>query len=660
MNLRAAIAALAGCATLLVAAPTATAATTRSVPGDYATIQAAIDASSPGDTVLVAPGTYNERINFGGKAITVASSDGAQVTIIDGGAVGTVVTMIASAGESPTLRGFTVRNGRAQFNAGGILTRGGPALIEENRVVANLACGNGAGIAAEFSSATIRDNFISSNAQRTDCFGGNGAGVFIGGAGSVVLAENTIEANTSRSSGGGIFLNAAGTPLIAQNLMRWNYSGSQGGAIYAINDSRARIENNLIVYNDAVEGAGIYSSVPSGSPGLAIVNNTLVANTSTIGRAGSTLFSTGFTENARLANNVIVGAGSEALVYCDATYDPTPPVVQNNDVFNQDGGAAYGGSCAGAGGTGGNIGADPLFADVPSQDYHLTASSPLIDAGTNLGGPSVDYDGNPRPLDGDGDGTRVTDMGAYELLPPDQDPPVITVVDLVVNTTSQSGAVVNYTVSASDDTDPAPTVSCAPASGSLFPIGITTVTCVATDFTAKTSSASFSITVLGDQDPPVITAVDVVANGTGPSGAVVNYTVSVSDDIDPAPAVSCAPASGALFPIGVTTVACVATDFTGKTSSASFSVTVLGALEQITSLRAAVAGLPDAKLARALDAKLRDAAAGYQASNMNKACSRMADFEAQVSAQSGKGIPVATATQWLADANRIEDVMGCL
>ena len=69
----------------LFLAQVVSAQTTIHVPGDQATIQGAINVANNGDTVLVAPGTYYENINFNGKAITVTSSGGPSVTIIDGG-----------------------------------------------------------------------------------------------------------------------------------------------------------------------------------------------------------------------------------------------------------------------------------------------------------------------------------------------------------------------------------------------------------------------------------------------------------------------------------------------------------------------------------------------------------------------------------------------
>ena len=86
------------------------------VPADQASIQAAINAAHNGDTVLVAPGTYRENINFNGKAISVTSSDGAAVTIVDGGGNASVVTFDSSETSQAVLNGFTIQNGSAGSN----------------------------------------------------------------------------------------------------------------------------------------------------------------------------------------------------------------------------------------------------------------------------------------------------------------------------------------------------------------------------------------------------------------------------------------------------------------------------------------------------------------------------------------------------------------
>ena len=71
------------------------------VPGDFNTIQDAIadPGTVDGDEIVVAPGTYNETINFLGKAITLRSSDGQEVTIIDAQGSGSVLT--CASGEGP-------------------------------------------------------------------------------------------------------------------------------------------------------------------------------------------------------------------------------------------------------------------------------------------------------------------------------------------------------------------------------------------------------------------------------------------------------------------------------------------------------------------------------------------------------------------------------
>lgn len=98
-------------------AQAADAQTTITVPADQPSIQAGIDAAANGDTVMVAPGTYFENLNFNGKLITVTSSDGPATTIIDGGGLGPVAIFDTNESANSVLNGFTLQNGLASLNA---------------------------------------------------------------------------------------------------------------------------------------------------------------------------------------------------------------------------------------------------------------------------------------------------------------------------------------------------------------------------------------------------------------------------------------------------------------------------------------------------------------------------------------------------------------
>ena len=102
-----------------VAFVTTASADTLHVPGDFPTIQAAIDAAMDGDEVEVHPGTYNETINFLGKAIRVYSTDGPDVTIIDAQQTGTVVTCDSGEGPDTVLEGFTITGAPREAAAAG-------------------------------------------------------------------------------------------------------------------------------------------------------------------------------------------------------------------------------------------------------------------------------------------------------------------------------------------------------------------------------------------------------------------------------------------------------------------------------------------------------------------------------------------------------------
>src|ERR671931_197233 len=157
-------------------------------------------------------------------------------------------------------------------------------------------------------------------------------------------------------------------------------------------------------------------------------------------------------------------------------------------------------------------------------------------------------------------------------------PPVVSVPgDFAVETESTAGATVTFSASANDNVDGPLTPSCSPSSGSNFPVGTTQVTCTATDSHGNTGSASFNVTVnLVDTTAPVITVPnDISVNSPDPAGAAGTYTASANDNIDGAISPTCTPASGAVFPIGTTTVTCTAKDAHGNSSQKTFKVTVV-------------------------------------------------------------------------------------
>lgn len=84
----------------------------------------------------------------------------------------------------------------------------------------------------------------------------------------------------------------------------------------------------------------------------------------------------------------------------------------------------------------------------------------------------------------------------------DIDAPVVTVDDLIVRAKDEKGARVTYTATAEDATDGALPVTCTPPSGSLFPVGVTTVTCSATDSAGNTGTDTARIEVLEAPVPP--------------------------------------------------------------------------------------------------------------------------------------------------------------
>jgi len=376
-------------------------ASTINVPLDQPTIQAGINAAKTGDTVLVAPGTYIENINFMGKAITVKSSGGRNVTIIDGNAAAPVAAFITNEGSHSVLSGFTLQNGVGTFpfayQGGGVSINNASPTIKGNTIKNNTA-GDGGGVGVSFGSPILSGNTITQNSAQ---FGGGVA--FVGDSHAQVL-HNMISKNTA-GAGAAVELFAAGNVLVEDNKVVRNISGGQGGGFYIVNEADEVIIQNLIAGNVAPSGSQIYSLIPQSAKGFALINNTIVSAPN--GGADAAVIADGFNQNVLIENNIISAAGDNAALLCNPIYQGGPPIVEFNDAFNQT--VSYGDSCSGFGGTNGNISADPMFVKI--GNYQLSAGSPAINAGSNSAPylPKKDLAGHPRIVGG------TIDMGAYEF-----------------------------------------------------------------------------------------------------------------------------------------------------------------------------------------------------------------------------------------------------
>ncbi|HWQ02572.1 MAG TPA: HYR domain-containing protein [Gaiellaceae bacterium] len=155
-------------------------------------------------------------------------------------------------------------------------------------------------------------------------------------------------------------------------------------------------------------------------------------------------------------------------------------------------------------------------------------------------------------------------------------PPALTTPgNTTAEATSAKGAVVDYSVTADK---PGAQIMCTPPSGSMFPLGQTTVKCTATDpVSHETSSASFTVTVI-DTTPPVLSSAPtpITAKVNRKTNAAVSYPTPVARDaVDGVVAVTCMPASGSTFELGETEVMCIAADVRGNETSVTFTVRVV-------------------------------------------------------------------------------------
>jgi hypothetical protein len=374
--------------------------------GPKASIQAAINAAVNGNTVLVAMGTYAERIDFLGKGIAVRAAGAAT---IDGGGTGAVVTFASGEGATSILEGFTItggdsappvagsgirvqsasptiracvltgnRSGLSTGSGGGMWINSGSPLIDGCTITENRGYDGGGGIYVQSGSPRIVRCVI----DRNTCTAGSGSGGGIAAQSASLLIQGcTISGNLAGATGvgGGVSLVACqttmdGCSVLSNNVDRaggldvsggslrflrgtiaHNSAGFDGG-LRLYGGATATIYNSLICRN--VMALGGCSAVRVDDATAALVNCTVTHNTS--GAAG---FAVGSPPGAAVLSNCILWGNQSALGQAHGA------TITHSDVQG-----GYPGE--------GNIDADPLFASPVADDFTLQGTSACIDAAT--------------------------------------------------------------------------------------------------------------------------------------------------------------------------------------------------------------------------------------------------------------------------------------
>ena len=267
------------------------------------TISQAVALADDGMTIRVAPGTYNEQIDFQGKAITIESTDGAAVTIIDGSGFtdGSVVTCMNGEGPDSVLRGFTIANGTAgtQLEKGDPTAGGGIFVNEasptiEACIVRNNAADFGGGLFVRRGDVIVRTcHFI----QNVGTFDGGGAQL---NRSDGRLEECTFEQNVSGRNGGGVQV-FTGSPFLIGCSFELNTALDNGGGIawFPFMDDLL-VEDCVLTRNSSSkgQGGGITVVTDQNSTGVLDLAASLLCNNTPFNIEGS------FTD---LGGNIVCG-----------------------------------------------------------------------------------------------------------------------------------------------------------------------------------------------------------------------------------------------------------------------------------------------------------------------------------------------------------------
>jgi parallel beta-helix repeat protein len=326
------------------------------VPGQYETIQVAIEDAIAGDTVQVAAGLYNERIDFLGKAIAVVGAGAAATTIDGSGLDGPVVRFASEEASSSVLDGFRIGHGSGemvtdpvfgQVKCGGGIYIGSASPTIRNCELRNNASWGGAGACVIGGQATFSDCVFGNNIAE-----GHGGGMYLLYSALPTLERCRFEANTA-SWGGGMTCHGFSDVTILDCEFEGNITNNVGGGIFIRSSSSPTVDGctfigNIQISNPVGSGGGIcvYGSGNGGGPCYPIISNCLFEGNTVTGDGGG--MSNAYGSYATVTNCTFrgnTGGRDGGGVACVGADDPDVPSNSHlvNCVFEDNSTAGRGG-----------------------------------------------------------------------------------------------------------------------------------------------------------------------------------------------------------------------------------------------------------------------------------------------------------------------------